>query len=98
MGSAQVAWWTVHEFVSPLLEAVGSWPIVGTPAWCALPDDDPAKLAALLDAAQHHALRVETAQQAMAEASHDISAAAHWSAIATEIYWRRGVYIPREIA
>ena len=45
-----------------MLEAAGSWPLVGSPQWCALPDDDPAKLAALLDAAQHWALRMETCQ------------------------------------
>ncbi len=60
MGSAQVSWWDVHEFVAPLLEHVGSYPMAGTPEWCALPDYDPAKTAALLDAARHWALRVET--------------------------------------
>ena len=59
--------------------------MAGTPAWCALGDDDPAKLAALLDAAQHHALRVENCQQAKCEASREISAAADWPAIAREL-------------
>jgi hypothetical protein len=57
--SQQVSWWDVHTFVSPWLEVVGSWPTAGTPEWCALPDGDPAKIAALCDAAQHHALRIE---------------------------------------
>jgi hypothetical protein len=101
VNSQQVSWWSVHEHVAPMLEQVQSWPTIGTPTWCQLPDDDPAKLAALLDAAQHWALRVETCQQARADASREISAAADWSAIATEIFAaRRGVraYIPREVA
>ena len=62
--SQQVSWWSVHEHTGPVLAGVGSWPTAGTPQWCALPDDDPAKLAALYDAARHWALRVETCQQA----------------------------------
>jgi uncharacterized protein DUF2742 len=97
MASRQVSWWSVHEHAAPLLEAVGSWPTVGTPEWCELDDTDPRKIAALFDAAQHWALRVETCQQSRAEASHAISAAEDWSAIATEIYYRRtSGYIPRE--
>jgi hypothetical protein len=95
--SQQVSWWSVHEQVTGLLQEVGDWPMAGTPAWCALDDDDPVKLAALFDAAQHWALRVETCQEAECEASHDISAVADWSAIATEIRQRREVYIPREL-
>jgi hypothetical protein len=98
VSSQQVAWWEVHTFVAPTLSEVGSWPTAGTPEWCSLQDDDPAKLAGLLDAAQHWALRVETAQQAQCEASRAVSAAADWSGIATETFWRRGAYIPREVA
>jgi hypothetical protein len=94
----QVSWWSVHEYVAPLLERAGPWPTLGTPAWCDLDDTDPRKVAALFDAAQHWALRVETCQQQLAEASRDVSAAADWSAIATEIFYRRGTYIPREVA
>jgi hypothetical protein len=98
MGSAQVSWWDVHLWVQPHLDAAGPLPIAGTPQWCALSDTDPRKLVALPDFAQHWALRVETCQQAHAEASHAVSAAADWSAIATEIYRRRDSYIPRELA
>lgn len=80
-----MAWFEVHEYVQPILAAAGSWPMAGSPDWCSLPDDDPRKVAALLDAAQHWVLRVETSQEAMAEASRDISAAADWSGIAREI-------------
>jgi hypothetical protein len=93
-----VSWWSVVEHVQPILDAAGTWPMAGTPQWCALPDDDPRKTAALFDAAQHWALRLETGQQQAAEASHDISAAADWPGIANEIRRRREVYIPREVA
>jgi Protein of unknown function (DUF2742) len=82
ISSNAVSWWSVHEHVAPTLARVGSWPMVGTPEWCDLDDDDERKTAALLDAAQHWALRVETTQVAMAEASHEISAAADWTAVA----------------
>lgn len=98
MGSAQVSWWSVHQYVTAVLERIGPYPMAGTPAWCALPDDDPAKIAALLDAAQHWALRMEIGQQQFAEASRDVSGAADWSAIANESSRRREVYIPRVVA
>ena len=60
--------------------------MVGTQQWRELPDDDPRKWAALLDAARHWALRVDTCQQAMADAGSEISAGADWSAIARN--WR----------
>jgi hypothetical protein len=97
MGSPQVSWWSVHQWVQPYLDAAGSLPMAGTPEWCDLDDTDPRKAVALLDAAQHWSLRVETCQHAHAQASHAVSAAANWSAIATEIFRRRGAYIPREI-
>jgi hypothetical protein len=98
VSSQQVNWWEVHSYVTPVLEAVGTWPMAGTPEWCELADDDPRKTAALFDAAQHWALRVETCQTAQCEASHSLSAAADWSGIATKALYRRIAYIPREIA
>ena len=76
----QVSWWSVHQHCAPLLEQVGSWPPVGTPAWCALPDDDPRKTAALLDAAQQRALDLET-RQLEARRTYD-----EWVAIQSR-YW-----------
>ena len=78
-----------------MLAAVDSWPMLGTVAWSALADDDPAKWAALLDAAQHFALRVDSAQTALAETSRDIAAAADWSALAREINQRNDFYAAR---
>lgn len=83
--SRQVDWWTVHEFVAPALSRAGSWPMAGTPAWCQLADDDPRKLAALLDAARHWALRVDTCQDESAQASRAISEADDWSAAARRL-------------
>jgi hypothetical protein len=93
--SQQVSWWEVHEFVATVLNRVNDWPMLGTPAWCSLAHDDPRKWAALLDGAQHWALRVDTCQAAMAEASRDISTAADWKAIAGEIRDRREFYAKR---
>jgi hypothetical protein len=84
LASRTVDWWSVHTYVEPLLSRVRHWPMIGTATWCALDDDDPAKLAAIYDAAQHYALRVDTAQAALADASRDVAAAADWSAIAAQ--------------
>ena len=70
--------------------------MAGTLTWSQLDDDDPAKIAALYDAARHHALRVDTAQTALAEASHAIAGAADWAVIpetssgATRLAYRAG--------
>lgn len=89
----------MHKLVEPLLSVIGAWPTVGTPAWCALDNDD-RKLCAIYDAAQHWALRVETAQTAQCDASREVCAAADWSAIAWEKFWLDraiivGTYIAR---
>ena len=88
VSSQQVSWWSVHEHVAPILAATGSWPTVGTPEWCALPDDDPAKLAALFDAARHWALRMETCQQARREFGREVADAVDWPATAKAIRFR----------
>ncbi len=82
--SRVVDWWAVHQFIENLLTTAGTWPMAGTLAWQNLPDDHPAKWAALLDAAQHHILRVHVAQEALAEASQTISATADWKSLAQE--------------
>jgi hypothetical protein len=96
--SRQVDWFSVCEFVEPILAQVGCWPIAGSISWQQLDDRDPAKWAALLDAARHHALRVDTAQNAMAEASRTIAAAVDWPEVARQIRRRASVYIPRSVA
>lgn len=86
--SCAVAWWPVHQFVALATAQAGTLPTAGTPAWCALPDDDPTKVLALAVAGEHHVLRMETAQEARAEASKAIAAAADWPAISREISQR----------
>ena len=108
--SRQVQWWTVHEYVQPYLAAAGyvgddqaayayrralSWPTVGTPEWCALDDQDPVKIAAVYDAAQHWALRVDSCQEARCQASRDVSAADDWSRVATKMVQRESFYAAR---
>lgn len=94
--SQQVSFWAVHEFAQERIDAAGHYPMAGTPAWCALPDRDRRKWAALLDFAQHHALRVETAQEQRAAAGRAIAGAANWSQIARDTAQRARVYIRRE--
>jgi hypothetical protein len=93
--SQQVSWLEVHDFVLPKLQRVGDWPMVGSPAWCELEPRDRTKWASLLDAAQHWALRVETAQIAECDSSHDISTAEDWSAIANAIKGRTDYFSVR---
>lgn len=82
ISAQQVSWWSVYAWAQKYLDHVGSYPWPGTPAWCLLPDDSREKWAAILDFAQHHALRVEVAQQAQADAGTAISQATNWSAVA----------------
>lgn len=86
--SQQVSWWSVHEFITAVLDQVNGWPLAGTAAWCSLAHDDPRKWAAVLDAGQHHALRLELNQQAHAAASRSVSAAADWTRVAREVRGR----------
>jgi hypothetical protein len=94
-GSQQVSWWSVHVFVTALVAQCESLPHAGTPAWCALSDDDPRKLLALAAAGEHHVLRMETAQQARAEASRAVSAAADWAAVGRELKGIRAFHAAR---
>lgn len=96
VSARQVSWWSVHEYVAPVLARVGEHPTIGTPAWCALRDDDPRKVAAVFNAAQHWSLQLEMNQEAKAEASRAISAAADWPAVASEIQQRNSFRADRE--
>jgi hypothetical protein len=87
--SRSVSWWPTHEFVAQLLaQANTAPPMAGSPAWCALADDDPTKLLALAQAGEHHVLRMEVAQGLRAQASRDIAGAADWPKVAQEIRQR----------
>ena len=82
--SRSVAWMPVYELLAPHLGPPGSCPILGTPAWVALPDDHPDKLEALLYAALYWVLAEDTRQEQRADASKDIAAAADWAGLASE--------------
>jgi hypothetical protein len=83
--SQQAAWWPVHQFVAALVAQSGALPGAGTPAWCALSDGDPRKLLALAVEGEHVVLFREIAQEARAEASKAVAAAADWPAVARQI-------------
>jgi hypothetical protein len=95
MTSQQVSWWDVHQWVVPRLERVGTWPLLGTPAWVLLDDRDPVKWAAVLDGGQHHALRLELNQEAFAEASRAVASAADWAKLSREAKARNEYYSTR---
>lgn len=91
-----VDWWPVRQFVAPRLKQVDAWPMIGTPPWADLEDHDPVKWASILDAAQRDALRWDTEQELLAEASRDISAGVDCKSLARSIKRREsGVYISR---
>ncbi len=94
-GSQQVSWWDTHVFISALVAHTDNLPTAGSPSWCELSDGDPRKLLALAVAGEHHVLRVEVAQEAMAEASRAISGTADWSKAGRP---RGKAYIPRQVA
>lgn len=89
--SRQVAWWPVHEFIEAAVARANydGLPIAGTPGWRALSDGDPRKLLAVAVAGEHHVLRIETAQTALADASGAIAASTNWARVANEIRGRR---------
>ncbi|GLE52324.1 DUF2742 domain-containing protein [Mycobacterium montefiorense] len=94
LDSRQVTWWTVHEFVEAALSRadVSSWPMAGTPAWCALAEGDPRKWAALFDAGEHWALRVETCQEHFGDAAKMVAQSEDWSVVARRIQDRNSFY------
>ena len=100
--SSQVSWWECHQFIERLVaQSDHGWiPVAGTPEWVAMCDGDPRKLVALAQFGVHHALRVETAQEQLADASKSVAAAEDWSSTAARIRrradaTRNGQYIPR---
>jgi hypothetical protein len=95
--SRQVDWWSCHTFIDVMVRQAnaGPLPMAGSPSWCELADGDPRKLLALAAAGEHHVLRVETAQHALAETSRDIATAADWPNIAREVQQRNDFYAER---
>ncbi|RFZ08113.1 DUF2742 domain-containing protein [Mycobacterium marinum] len=95
--SQQVSWWSVSQFVNAVLGQANAGPLPwpGTPSWCAMSDGDPRKLLAVAEFGVHHALRVETAQAARAEASRAVAGSVDWPQIAREVRQRRDFYTER---
>lgn len=87
LGSQQVSFTPVLEFWRAVVAQanVGPLPWPGTPSWCAMSDNNPQKLLALAEFGVHHAVRVEAAQAARADASKAISGAADWLRISREV-------------
>ncbi|KZS80316.1 hypothetical protein A4G31_26775 [Mycobacterium persicum] len=101
VAAQQTAWWSVRQYVLPLLQSVGAWPLLGSPEWCSLDPDDPRKKAAVYDGAQHWALRLETCQTTMADAGRAVSGALNWAEASRDIRQRQraisdGAHIPRQ--
>ncbi|SIS22211.1 DUF2742 domain-containing protein [Williamsia sterculiae] len=83
--SREVSWAAAHEQLWPVVDRGqrhGDIPIIGTPAWCELPDGDPIKVAAVYAAADQFALHLENLGTALVDASHSVSGSADWSSVA----------------
>jgi hypothetical protein len=95
--SQQVAWLPVYEFVQALVAQAncGPLPWAGTPTWLEMSDGDPRKLLAVAQFGVHHALRVDTAQEARAEASRAVAGALNWAEVSREIRQRNEFYSAR---
>ncbi len=90
LDSRSLAWLPVHDYATRLAAQLGvdltdRLPYPGTLSWLALDDGSPIKKAALLLAASQRVLHLEVGQEARAEASKAVAAAADWPAIAGEI-------------
>lgn len=102
--SGQVSWFETYCYSVRLANGhdvqLSSLPLPGTALWCGMGDDDDRKLLALVLGGVRDALRNDTYQSQMAEASKAVAASADWSAVAR---WNRdraaarasGVYIER---
>ena len=80
--SRQIHWPSVSDVVRPVLSRHPDYPMLGTPAWRALHTDDPRAVAAIFAGAEQWALQQWIAQEADAEASHAITSAVDWPAVA----------------
>lgn len=93
--SRQISWWPVYEYLRNHGYALTGHPIPGTPQWCELDDDDPAKLNAIVAYGLFFTLHLDTHQEALADASKTVAAAENWGHLAQRIHGRGDAYIPR---
>lgn len=112
LGSRQVSWWPVYEFADRWAQKAGLYLpptelatvagvlIAGTPAWRALSDTDPAKLAAVVIGGVREALAHDIRQDALAAAAGVIRTdTENWSTNAYRHISRASApYIPRKQA
>lgn len=84
--SGQVAWHPVYEYLNRLRRRTGaldtSAPALGSPVWCALPDDHGDKLASVFNTAEGWAYTAAYEQAALAEASKAVAGAEDWVKVA----------------
>lgn len=97
----QIAWYETLLFAQRFAAGQGvdldPLLLAGTPQWCRLADDDPAKLAALVAGGVREALRNDTRQAATAESSREIAQMFPWAELGRRVSARRGhAYIPRQ--
>lgn len=103
IASMQISWWDCHAFMTEMVQQANCGPVPwpGTPAWCAIPDDDPRKLLALAGFGVYQAVSVDACQEASAEASSAVSKAENWAQVSRSKLQRHnairgGVYLPRK--
>ncbi len=94
--SRQVSWFEVYTFAERVAAghglALDHHLIPGAPKWCGMPDTDARKLLAVILGGVRDALRNDTHQAAMAEASKQVAASEDWRRVGRP---RPAAFIPR---
>jgi hypothetical protein len=91
--SQEVSWWATHLFIEAAVAQAncGPIPMAGTPAWAELADGDPRKLLSLAVAGEHHVLRQQIGQEALAQAAEDVWGGEDWAQVARQFRRRREI-------
>lgn len=97
MTTDHITWEPVHAFVGRLLAGRTTTIIAGTDEWNALPDNDPAKVLAVLTAGSRWCLeqaldQLDERRATAKQAAVDISEARDWAAVAKYIRDRDQFY------
>lgn len=97
MGSYDITWGPVRDFVRRVLGGRHTTIVAGTPEWIALPDDDPAKTIAVLTAGsrwvlEHQLDQLDEQRAAAKAAAIEISEARDWAVVAKRIRDRDAFY------
>lgn len=92
-----ITWEPVRAFVGRLLAGRHTTIVAGTPEWCELPEDDPAKMLAILTAGSRWCLETELDQidQRRIAAKHaaiEVATALDWTRVAKRIRDRDAFY------